>query len=114
DPNSIATFVSQACDNNSGADGRTSIINFSVTSGTTYYIVVDGVAGAKGTVVLSNSLAMAPTITSQPSATNSVVTQGGTVQLTVGVTNTLAQTSLSYQWRLNGFAIPGATNHTLV
>ena len=69
DPNNFATFVSQACDNNSGTNGKTSIINFSVTGGTTYYIVVDGVNGAKGTVVLSNSLAIAPVITAQPTGT---------------------------------------------
>jgi hypothetical protein len=38
-----------ACDNNSGYDGLDSLLSFSATARTDYYIAVDGVGGARGT-----------------------------------------------------------------
>jgi hypothetical protein len=49
----FASLVSVACDNNSGSNGLTSRLHFITTSGTTYFLVVDGVDGASGTVALN-------------------------------------------------------------
>jgi hypothetical protein len=45
-----------ACDNNSGSDGLTSRVSLPVTTGTPYFIAIDGVAGAKGVARLNYSL----------------------------------------------------------
>jgi Bacterial Ig domain len=47
------SLVPVACDNNSGSDGKTSKVMFQATKDTVYYIAVDGVSGAVGTVVLN-------------------------------------------------------------
>jgi len=52
----FASLQSVACDNNSGADGKTSLVRFPVTGGTTYFIAVDGVNAATGNVRLNYSL----------------------------------------------------------
>ena len=44
------TLTNVGCDNNSGLDGLDSRTSFAATSNTIYYIAVDGVAGASGTV----------------------------------------------------------------
>lgn len=44
------------CDNDSGADGLDSLVTFSVTAGTVYFIAVDGVDAATGTVNLAYEL----------------------------------------------------------
>jgi hypothetical protein len=49
-PNHNPDFID--CDDDSGFDGQTSLLYFSTVAGTTYYIAVDGVAGATGTVRL--------------------------------------------------------------
>ena len=63
---SYATLTNVACDNDSGTNGKTSRVSFSAQAGTIYYIAVDGVNGASGTVKLSYSVGAPPTITSQP------------------------------------------------
>jgi hypothetical protein len=52
----FASLQLVACDNNSGADGKTSLVQFPATVGTTYFIVVDGVNAATGNVRLHYSL----------------------------------------------------------
>ena len=44
------TLTNVACDNNSGLDGHDSRTSFAATAGTIYYIAVDGVGSASGTV----------------------------------------------------------------
>ena len=44
------TLTNVACDNNSGLDGADSRTSFAATAGTIYYIAVDGVGNASGTV----------------------------------------------------------------
>lgn len=44
--------VELACDNNGGHDGTSSVLRFDFKRGSLYYIVVDGVGGATGTVRL--------------------------------------------------------------
>jgi hypothetical protein len=45
-----------ACDDNSGRDGEDSLLRFEAARGTVYYVAVDGVNGATGTVRLSYAL----------------------------------------------------------
>ncbi|MBM3823990.1 MAG: hypothetical protein FJ404_14085 [Verrucomicrobia bacterium] len=45
-----------ACDDNSGPNGATSLVRFTATAGTVYYIAVDGIGGAAGRVKLSYAL----------------------------------------------------------
>jgi hypothetical protein len=65
-----ADLVSVACDNNSGTNGLTSSLNFPAAGGVNYYIVVDGVGAASGTVRLNYKL-LVPMIISNASVTNS-------------------------------------------
>jgi hypothetical protein len=44
------------CDDNSGADGLTSRLQFSAQSASNYFVLVDGVNGASGTVQLTTTL----------------------------------------------------------
>ena len=113
-----------ASDDNSGFDGKTSVITFPVAPGISYYIAVDGVKGVFGTVVMSNILAQPPVILKHPQ-TQSLVRQnatgitkhgyvaGSNIKLSVTATNTLAQTPLFYQWQKNGLKMPNATNNFL-
>jgi hypothetical protein len=59
----FSTLQLVACDNNSGADGKTSKVNFPATADTVYYIMVDGVKAATGTARLNYSLVTAPQLT---------------------------------------------------
>ena len=79
-------------------------------SGAKFDVVVSNSAGtvtsATATLTVS-ALAVAPSITSQP--TNQTVTAGQTATFTVVATGTAP---LSYQWNKNGAAISGATSAT--
>ncbi|MEO8427199.1 MAG: immunoglobulin domain-containing protein, partial [Verrucomicrobiota bacterium] len=52
----FASLQLVACDKNSGVDGKTSLVRFSATVGTTYFIAVDGVNAASGNVRLNYSV----------------------------------------------------------
>lgn len=88
----------------------TSALTFDATAGTTYWIAVDGYSGATGSVSLSltSEVLLAPAITTQP--TDQTIAVGQNVAFTVSATGT---SPLTYQWRKNGVAIPGATTSTL-
>jgi hypothetical protein len=106
--NDFSTLVSVACDNNSGTNGRTSKVTFNAVGGTIYYIAVDGVNGAYGTVYLHYNLTTVPIFTANPN--------GGTVG--VGSTATLSATvtgnpTAKYQWLRNQVPVAGQTNTTL-
>ncbi|MBI2924745.1 MAG: immunoglobulin domain-containing protein [Verrucomicrobia bacterium] len=64
-----ASLVSVACNNNSGVDGQDSALQFAATSGTIYYIVVDGVGGATGLVYLNYNLNTLPVVSAIASQT---------------------------------------------
>ena len=104
----FASLVPVACDNDHGLDGHDSSVRFNATQGTIYFVAVDGVGGASGTVVLNFHLGAAPVITAQPVG---VITQlGAPVSLSVNATGTAP---LSYQWRRDGVEVPAATNTTI-
>ena len=76
-------------------------------TGTEYSYRVSATNDA-GTSNYSNTVSNAPLITSQPAPTQSV-TAFTSASFTVAATSISA---LSYQWKLNGTVIPGATNAT--
>jgi hypothetical protein len=104
----FASLVSVACDNDSGSNGKWSKVMFTATAGMTYYVVVDGVNGATGTVKLNYVLGDPPAIVTQPAS--QAVALGGTATLRVAASAAPAPT---YQWTFNGLVITGATNVTL-
>ena len=94
--------------NISGATNATLDIYYVQQSGLGYYSVV--ITNPLGSVTSSVAYLDTPlTITNPP--TDTLVAVGGTTNFTVGVTGGLAP--ISYQWRLNGVNIPGATGTSL-
>ena len=80
-------------------------------SGGSYSVVVTNVAGnatSSAATLTVNPAPIAPTITTQP--VTQTVTAGTNVSFTVAASGTAL---LSYQWRLNGGNIVGATSATL-
>ena len=53
---SFADLTEVTCNNDSGADGQDSIVTFNATQDTIYYVAVDGVEAATGTVNLAYQL----------------------------------------------------------
>jgi len=68
-----------ACDDNSGANGRTSALSVPVKAGVTYYIAVDGPNGQTGIVVLNYALSLPDIAVSLPPPEP----QAGLIQLTI-------------------------------
>ena len=97
-------LTSVNCDNDSGADGKTSRLEFDAVTNQTYQIAVDGVNGARGTVRLSYGLE--PIITTQPA--DQTVALGGTATFAVTATGTNW-----FQWFCNGEPLLGETNAVL-
>jgi parallel beta-helix repeat protein len=93
----FASLRPVACDNNSGTNGRTSRVTFQAVAGTIYYIAVDGVGGATGTVQLNYNLAGALRISniSRPPTglvsfrVQSIPQQNFTIQSSLTLTNWL-------------------------
>ena len=111
---SFADLVMIACDNNSGADGTTSAANVQVTAGEQYFVAVDGVGGASGTVKLSYEFATGPGIATQPAAAS--VNVGEQVVLFVVTSAPVAGASAiaeTFQWKKDGFPIPDQTANNL-
>ena len=97
----FSELTAVACDNDSGTNGVTSSLHFTTVTGTIYYIAVDGVNGASGTVVLNYSTLgeqqrPSITVTSAPPAnvglTNDTVTISG-----IATDNT---DLVAVQWRM--------------
>ena len=109
----LSNLVELASDDDSGGY-FTSKVLFNARTNTTYYIALDGVAGASGRLVLSSDLdtniTAVPRIFVHP--LDVTTTPGGTAVFSVFAASSSA---LSYQWYQGDWlAIPGATNATLV
>ena len=113
-PMGYADLMTVACDNNSGSNGLTSRLEFIAEKSRTYYIVIDGVNGVRGTARLNYSLIAsnppppAPDITRQPASQTIAV--GNFVALDVLASGA---TPLRYQWFRNGSPINNETNATI-
>ncbi len=105
----FASMISVACDNNSGANGKTSAVRFQAAAGTTYYISVDGMNGASGHIVLNYNLGDPPAFAAVPQS--QYVDAGGAAIFSTTITGTQPA---AYQWWLNGAKIGGATNASLI
>ena len=101
---SFATLVESASDNDSGSNGKTSRVRFPAAANTIYYIAVDGVGGAKGTVRLSLNFGDPPTITTP--LQDQIVPTGSNATFSVSASGS---TALSYRWQFQGSNIAGAT-----
>ncbi len=87
---------------------RTSLVSFSATAGTTYYLAVGGASsGARGAFRLNWQLSAILAITTQPVA--QTIAAGSSTTLTVAA----SAANATYQWSRNATAIPGATTSTL-
>jgi hypothetical protein len=107
--NSFSTLTNIGCGytTNYQVDGQPQVFIPNVTANQTFYIVVDGVNAASGTVHLYVG-AGAPVAISTPPQDQAVVTGSNA---TFSVTASGA-TPISYFWQSNGTNIPGATNST--
>ena len=95
-----------ACDVGSGQGGTNSLVTFGATSNTVYYVAVDGVNGAYGTVVLHSTLQVPPRINSHP--VSQTAAPGATITLNSSVSG---YTGPYCQWFFNGARIPWATSN---
>jgi hypothetical protein len=100
------TLVGVASNNVPGAAGGDHVL-FEASAGTIYYIAVDGVGGASGTVQLNINLGDPAEISSQPANR----TVGAGTNATFSVTAS-GMTPLNYQWQFNSVNIANATNST--
>lgn len=104
----FSSLTQIACEVGASTNANSSV-TFATTSNTVYYIAVDGVNGAFGTVVLNWNLSVPPAITAQPGSQTAA--PGATVTL---VASANGHTLPQYQWMQNGVLLPGATNSSLV
>jgi len=112
----FASLKLEGCDNNSGADGKTSALTVNVKQGTAYYVAVDGVKGATGTVKLSYLFSTGPAITAQPQSQAKALEES--VALFVVATDPSSALSgvasqINYQWQKDGLPLRGETNSSV-
>lgn len=107
----ISSLVPLVSDEDAGGY-FTSALQFKARKDTEYQIAIDGLAGAKGRIVLAWSLEDTeeefPRIDEQPQSHTAKI--GETVSLHVGVEN---PNGVTYQWTRNDVPIPGAATDTL-
>lgn len=85
-----ASLVPVTCNNNGGIDGVDSSVVFSVTASTVYYVMIDGVNAATGTVYLNYLLNATPTITAISNRSVNEDTSTGAIAFTIGDHETAA------------------------
>ncbi|MDA1275554.1 MAG: immunoglobulin domain-containing protein [Verrucomicrobia bacterium] len=121
-------LVEYASDDNSGTDGKSSVLLFPTERGQIYYIAMDGFDGAKGLVQFKYEVAAPPFVGEAPkwgkidpvtelpigAGEDPTLHLGDSVRFTIKADNVLAPVDLTYQWRLNGLDIPGADVGSLV
>ena len=105
----FASLVPVTCDNDSGPDGRTSVVTFNASTNDVYYVVVDGVGGAQGKVHLNYQLTVPPYVIQQPASQSVVVAGDTSLSAVIG-----GVPAPACQWQFGGADIVGATNVTLV
>ncbi len=99
-----AGLVPVTC-NNDAPGFLTSEVTFPAVAGTKYFVIVDGVNAARGTVALNYYYTpAAPVIQSGPAS--QTVSLGTSATFSVSAPGYYAQT---YQWRFNGAPLAGAT-----
>jgi hypothetical protein len=106
----VTNLALVAGDHGSGPNGS-SRLTFDAAAGITYQIAIDGYNGATGNIVLhlNASAILSPWVTAQP--------QDRTVDDGMGVTfavSAMGTGPLRFQWKFNGWSIPGATNAALM
>jgi hypothetical protein len=93
-----------------GADGPMLVIpDTQLTNAGDYHVIITNVAGVDTSAIVSVTVGVPPTITTQP--VSQFVAVGTNVTLVVSGTGSAP---LAYQWRKDGVDIPGATSSTLV
>jgi hypothetical protein len=103
----FASLVPVACNANHGAYvGET--VTFAATAGTQYWVVIMGIGCATGNATINYSLTATPIFTAQP--VSQTLATGSRLLLSATV---VGAPTLSYQWRLNGTNLPGATASSL-
>jgi hypothetical protein len=102
----VSNLFKIASNDDANANTTQSRVVFDAVAGTAYQIAVDGyAANAFGSIVFRMNLPnLNPVITSQPQSL--AVSPGASAMFSVTAT---ASGTLSYQWRLNGAPISGAT-----
>jgi hypothetical protein len=109
----LSSLVLVASDDDQGGS-RTSQVQFNAVAGTEYEIAIDGFGGNSGDISLSWKLEVTsdqiPVIVTQP---QSQTVQVGTNSIPFIVITAPSALPLTYQWRFNGTALPGATNRGL-
>jgi hypothetical protein len=85
-----SSLVPVACDNNGGSDGRDSRLQFQATKDTSYYLVVDGVNGATGTVYLNYNLNVRPVVSAIAAQTIAEDTSTAALSFTISDRETAA------------------------
>jgi uncharacterized repeat protein (TIGR01451 family) len=104
----FSSLAQVACDVATGSGTNNGRVTFAATANATYYVAVDGVNGAYGTVVLNWNLLVPPSIVSQPKS--QTVPAGVTVILSASASgNPVPQC----QWFRDGALVCGATNWNL-
>ncbi len=105
---SVGSLTAVASNDNEGS-GQSSALTFTATSGTTYWIAVDGWNGNSGTIVLTlllTSSSTGPVINQQPAGTS--VAPGSAATFSAG-----AQGGYTYRWQRNGTDVTSGTSATL-
>lgn len=97
----FSELTSVACDNDSGTNGLTSSLHFTTVTGTIYYIAVDGVNGASGTVLL-NYTTLGETQRPSISVTSAPPVNVGLTNDSVTISGTATDNTdlVAVQWRM--------------
>lgn len=111
---SYADLIPITCDDNSGANGRTSRVGFTASSDQTYLIVIDGANGAKGIARLNYALQSPSVPSAAPSILESPRSQAGAVGATLALqVVATGRSPLSYQWYHDGTMLLGENRPAL-
>jgi hypothetical protein len=112
--NGYQDLVQVTCDDNSGANGSASRVQFNCERDRMYLIVLDGAQGSRGLAHLNYRLTTAPPASIAPAFTAQPASQTVLNQVSVTLFAAASGTApLSFQWFKDAQSIPGATADTL-